>query len=324
MRLAYLITAYDQPEHLQRLVNALAAPGCEFHIHIDARVALAPFEEPLRDHPNVHFVPDRVRIQWMGFSQVESILKLLAQAQETGFDYCVLLSGSDYPIKSNSQIRAFYENASEEFMTFWRLEDRPSWAHKIQYWYPIDLIPIWGHSKGREPVYWRRLFWGRFYKYRRHMPRRRFPFAMVPYGGSDWWSLSGGCVREILDFVARNPRYGRFYRHTHCPSEMFFHTIVLNSSYATRVRNAAAYRAWSMATSPEQKASEACMLKEDDFNLRYIDWSREREAPAILDDRDWEPLRRSHDLFARKFDSRISAGLLDRADAELLREPARS
>jgi hypothetical protein len=49
-----------------------------------------------------------------------------------------------------------------------------------------------------------------------------------------------------------------------------------------------------------------------------VDWSRERESPAILDERDWEVLRDSPDLFARKFDSRISAHLLDRIDCELL------
>jgi hypothetical protein len=60
------------------------------------------------------------------------------------------------------------------------------------------------------------------------------------------------------------------------------------------------------------------MLPESDFNLRHIDWTAVREAPAILDDRDWEALRASPCLFARKFEPRRSARLLDRIDRELL------
>jgi hypothetical protein len=323
MRIAYLITAYDQPEHLHRLVSALDCEECAFFIHIDGHVDLRPFAQAgLREKANVYFSPNRVKVQWMGFSQVESILALLSQAHDVGFDYCVLLSGSDYPIKSNTYLRSFYQEADQEFITFWRLSDRPGWQHKIQYHYPIDQIPILGWSKNTEHSYLRRFFWGRFHKYRHWMPRRRFPFDMVPYGGSDWWSLSQGCVRHILNFVEENPAYRRFYRSTHCPSEMFFHTIIMNSPWAERVRNFAEYNRWSATTSDEDKRSDLCMLPEDAFNMRYIDWSGvrtgERETPAILDERDWPRLVASADLFARKFHAQRSAGILGRIDREIL------
>jgi hypothetical protein len=322
MRLAYLITAYHQPSHLHRLVCALEAQGSEFFVHVDKRVSIEPFERPLRGRHNVHFAKTRFAVQWMGFSQVQSILHLLTEASAKGFDYCVLLSGSDYPIKSNDHIRSFYENTDEEFITFWRLEDRPSWGSKIQYYYPIEWVPIRGWSKDTEPVYWRRFFWGRFHQYRRWMPRRKFPFAMVPFGGSDWWSLSAGCVADLLRFVAANPAYVRFYRYTHCPSEMFFHTIVLNSGWRQKVRGFSEYEAWRKNTSEADKARESKMLPEDGFNLRYIDWSGtktgERESPAVLDNRDWEQLLASPDLFARKFEVGASDGLLHKIDAEVL------
>jgi hypothetical protein len=322
MRIAYLITAYDQPTHLKRLVSALDHSGTDFYIHIDARADITQFNEGLANRPNVHFAANRVRVEWMGFSQVESILQLLALAAGKGFDYCVLLSGSDYPIKDNAHLQSFYKEANEEFITFWRLSDRPSWLHKIEYFYPIDQIPIRGWSKGTESRYWRRLFWGRFHQYRHWMPRRKYPFSLTPYGGSDWWSLSEGCVGSILRFVAENPAFCRFYRYTHCPSEMFFQTIVLNSEWGRRVRNYAAYQAWSATTDAKTKTSEFAMLDEDAFNLRYVDWSGtltgERETPAILDDRDWDGLRASANLFARKFDRRQSASVLDRIDREIL------
>jgi hypothetical protein len=321
MRLAYLITAYDQPAQLRRLVDALDEGDVTFYIHIDAHIDIAPFVQAVGTRQNVQFVSKRIPVQWMGFTQVESILQLMTEAATAGFDYCALLSGSDYPIKSNTQIRSFYESAAEEFITFWRLADRPSWRHKIEYFYPIDLVPIHGYSKNIESVYWRRLFWGRFHKYRRLMPKRAFPFPMTPYGGSDWWSLSGPCVEYVLRFVRDNPAFSRFYRYTHCPSEMFFHTIVMNSPFARRARMFAEYQEWSARASASDKALETVMLREDAFNLRYIDWSGQksgaREAPAVLDERDWERLEKSPALFARKFDARRSASLLDRIDRGL-------
>jgi hypothetical protein len=322
VRLAFLILAHDQPDHLARLVSALDHPESDFYVHIDAKFDLVPFQALLGGRKNVHFILKRVSVQWMGFSQVEAVFRLLIECLTKSFRYCVLLSGSDYPIKSNRDIRAFYETADEEYLTFWRLADRPSWSHKIQFHYPIDRIPIAAWSKNKDPVYLRRLFWGRFHKYRHLMPRRRFPFALTPYGGSQWWSLTEGCVRHIVDFVAANPAYSRFYRTTHSPDEMFFHTIVLNSPWANRVRNFCKYEAWSAGTSDEDKRAEDRMLPEDSFNLRYIDWSGartgERETPAILDDRDWDKLSASADLFARKFDPRRSASVLDRIDREIL------
>jgi hypothetical protein len=318
MKIAYLITAYDQPEHLHRMVRALYCDGVSFFIHIDNKIDLSTFSPEVLEKEDVCFLQKRVDVRWMGFSQVESILMLMREASRQRFDYCVLLSGSDYPIKPNSELKKFFAVSSKEFIVFWRLEDRPSWRHKIEYFYPIDLIPIYGHSKGVENNYWRRLFWGRFFKYRRLMPKRNYVPGMVPYGGSDWWSLSYECVAYVLRFVEENPDFVRFYRYTHCPSEMFFQTIILNSRFAKQVQNFDAYMEWTRKTSDEDKLKEESMLPEESFNLRYIDWNRGRELPSILDERDWHNISNSSNLFARKFDPVRSARLLDRIDQELL------
>ena len=303
MRIAYLIMAHDQPDHLHRMVKALDCDEVGFYIHIDNKVKLSRFRPEMLEKENVHFLRTRVDIQWMGFSVVEAILMLMQEAlmqDASRFDYFVLLSGSDYPIKSNSLIRKFFETSNKEFILFHRLEDWPSWKPKIEYYYPIDLVPIFGHSKGIEKSYWRRLFWGRFFKYRWLMPKRNYMAGMIPYGGSGWWSLSWGCVAYVLRFVQENPRFVSFYRYTHSPDEMFFQSIILNSEWARRVENFNAY------------------MDGNSFSLRYIDWSPERETPSILDERDWHNIRKSSDLFARKFHPIRSAKLLDLIDQELL------
>jgi len=315
--------AHNQPEHLQRMVNALDCEGAAFYIHIDKKSDAAPFHALLGDKENVRFLRDRVRANWMGFSLVEGSLRLLGEAVRRGFDYCLLLSGSDYPIKSNDYLFSFFEKADQEFITFWRLEDRPSWVHKVQYFYPIDAIPIRAWSTNCETVYWRRFFWGRFFKYQAYMPKREFPHNMVPYGGPDWWSLSYECVDYILNFVEENPDYKKFFTYTQSPGELFFQTIILNSHLATRVKNFRNYQEWSAARSVGASLSESDMLPEDAFNYRYIDWSGEktgaREAPAVLNERDYEHIKNSHCHFARKFDPIRSAKLLDLIDQEILK-----
>jgi hypothetical protein len=304
------------------MVNALDCRGAAFYIHIDKKSDATPFHLLLGKRENVHFLRDRINVNWMGFSLIEVSLRLLAQAVSHGFEYCAQLSGADYPIKSNEYIFSFFEKAEKEYITFWRLEDRPSWENKVQYYYFIDAIPIKDWSNNCEAVYWRRLFWGRFFKYQKYMPKRKFPKKMVPYGGSDWWSLSYDCAAYVLKFVGENPRYKRFFKYTQSPCELFFQTVILNSEWAARVENYDEYQKWSAERSRTAARSDSKMLPEEAFNYRYIDWSGEvtgeRETPAVLDERDWENIKSSNCHFARKFDPRRSAKLLELIDRQIL------
>ncbi len=56
------------------------------------------------------------------------------------------------------------------------------------------------------------------------------------------------------------------------------------------------------------------MKNENKAYLHYIDWSVNREDPAILDVRDYQNLKKSDALFARKFDENKSKDLLDMID----------
>lgn len=84
-KIAYLISAYKDPEHLQRLISALAY-GVEeyvcFFVHIDAKVEEKPFL-PICNKENVFFTPNRFWVQWGGYSQVLYQKELLRCAFET-------------------------------------------------------------------------------------------------------------------------------------------------------------------------------------------------------------------------------------------------
>lgn len=63
------------------------------------------------------------------------------------------------------------------------------------------------------------------------------------------------------------------------------------------------------------------VTEENKVNLHYIDWSPQREDPAILVESDLERIRLSRKYFARKVDGVRSAGLLDALDRACGFEP---
>src|SRR3569832_1189476 len=115
------------------------------------------------------------------------------------------------------------------------------------------------------------------------MPRRRFPSGLVPYGGPDWWSLSRACLAHVLERAEQQPGLVRFFCYTASPGELFFQTVILNSPFAKRVRNFAAYEEWR--DHRRTSGQDLPRLAEEAFNDRYVDWSGEaggrRETPAV-------------------------------------------
>ena len=49
-------------------------------------------------------------------------------------------------------------------------------------------------------------------------------------------------------------------------------------------------------------------------NLRYIDWKEGRSNPTILLTKDFEKMKQSDNLFARKFDMHVDEFILDQLD----------
>jgi hypothetical protein len=122
--------------------------------------------------------------------------------------------------------------------------------------------------------------------------RRRHPADLVPYTGSAHWCLS----RDSLEYAAtRDPELIRFFRWSSSPEEAFFQTVLLASPLAETLVN-------------------------DD--LRYTDWSLGGPSPKVLTIYDLDRLARSSALFARKFDSRVDAAIIDALDVQIDRAEA--
>ena len=281
MRFAYIISAYHRLGQVERLVQRLHTGDARFLVHVDRKTNAREYRElrdSLHDLP-VHFL-DRHRCHWGGFGHVRATLKGIDElcSGSIAFDYAILLTGQDYPIKPNSYIERFFE--TQHPRSFMGVSSLPTES--------------WTPRGGLDRIEYRHL---RFHGHHVRLPfKRSLPAGLQPHGGGAYWSLSRECVEYVARFVGERPDVVSFFRSVDIPDEIFFHTILMSSPLSDSIVN---------------------------DNLRYIDWTRGRR-PAILETRDFEALRDSPKLFARKFDVLQDENVLDLIDRELLREEAQA
>lgn len=303
MHLCYLILAHTDPPQLARLIKALDGGHASFYIHVDSKCALDAFTSLVKPAANVHFLSQRVAVTWGAFSVVEATLLLIRAALGTrlGFDYAVLLSGLDYPIKPKSHLLDFFaRQPGHQYLRYVSIVDTPDLAYKIRYYHFMDL-PWWQRQTITVKLR-RRLLRGL-------LPARSFLPNLIPYMGDQWWALTRDCLECIIRFIGEHGEYVDFYRYTHVPDEMFFHTIVLNSIFGQRTNQTVQTGRWRNLSRPVREAGD---------HIKYVDRNSARESPAILNAGDFNALRKSDRLFARKFSSEKSLNLLMKIDAEML------
>jgi hypothetical protein len=299
VNIAYLILAHQNPEQVIRLINRLDAQGISFFIHIDKKFhgVFRRVYESLQDRPNCFFVK-RETIRRGTFTQVKATLNGIRQIcdSKVDFDFVITLSGQDYPLKRNHEIeeqlrrykgKQLLEHFALPHDELWppngglyRIERYRFWLFNRYFIYPP-------YNKRTIKYYLATLFLSLLLD-----KKREVPHGFKPYGGSDWWCLSGDCIGFVNDLVKTQTGKDllKFYRYAISPNEMFIHTVVMNSHLKETVVN---------------------------DNLRYIDWSSNLPHPAILTKEDFERLMSSDKLFARKFDSTIDSEVLDLIDKDL-------
>ncbi len=297
MKIAYLITAHNQPIHLHRMIRALNTEKTAFFVHIDQRSDLDHFLQ-YNFPENVHFIKDRVRIEHGGFSLVRAMINLMNTALSVDdFDYCQFLSGWDYPIKNTQFIYDFlYQHYPMNFMNFYRLTGNADFVENINKYHFVDLS---GTVPGflRKPVKALQLL-------SKKLPYQR-PFLkdMIPYRGSSWFCLNKATIYYIIDFLhtEKGKRYFNYFKWVFCADEIFFHSIVLNSPFAEYCRF-------------YTRDIKTHLKNENHANLHYIDWNQNRENPAVFDLNDLSTLLNCEALYARKFTEKKSTQLLDAID----------
>lgn len=293
MKIAYLILAHQNPQLLRRAIGTLSSSHAGFFIHIDGKADMQPFRGLTGD--NVFISRERIPVYWGEFSIVRAVQLLIRQALERAEDYSyfVLLSGSDYPLRSGNYILKFMEaNQGTEFMS---LTQMPAAG------YPLSKINRVAFPSSM-PV---RRFASRAMAklglaqrdFRKHLGE------LQPYGGSQWWALSRSACQFIMDFADRNPQLERYFLNTFTSDEMFFHTILGNSPFRARTQRNLVYLDWHTGGNHPST-----------LGPQHVEFFESRETVWVTDE--WGS---GEALFARKFsDDRL--GLIDRIDQMIKRK----
>lgn len=238
MKIAYLLTAYDNPKHLIRILKSTNNSNVDYFIHIDKK-SKYKFEIP--NWRNIHILKENNNVNWGGFSFIQAVIKLLEYANNNDkYYYFVLLSGTDYPIKNNKKIFNFFSsNNGTEFINLSPMPNNDKPLHRVEYFYLENALNYHISSL------WKRIFnrLVRILHIKRRLPKEYLDYIF--FGGSNWWALTYNCVNYILNFIKKNPKFVNYYRYTLIPEESFFHTIIGNSKYINNVSNSVTYAYWS-------------------------------------------------------------------------------
>jgi len=237
MKIAYLVFAYSNPQLLRREIEALSSVDSAFFVHIDRKSNLQEFSGIKGN--NVFFLNDRVTVYWAEFSGVKAITKLILHGikAEQKFDYFVLLSGSEYPLRSVEYIHKFFEaNNGQEFMDVVKIPN-------LQAGKPLSHINSFRVPSSKPALQLIVKALSRMGVVRRDY-RKHFG-DLAPYGGHTWWALTRGACEYIIEFIDQHPKLVRYFEYAAQPEETFFHTILGNSSFKLRFRRNLLYEDWS-------------------------------------------------------------------------------
>lgn len=286
MKIAYLILAHKQIDQMNKLISALDDGNSDFFIHIDSKVA--EFSEIQK--PNVIYLKNEERkdIRWGSYEMVLATLNLIKRClnNPVNYEYVILLSGQDFPIKSNTYIQNFLSNGKESnYICFF--SDINTNVDKINKRNAL-VYPLWLQ---RENIFSRILkrFYISFsggYAYTFPFFKKKNPLSFNLYYGSQWWALRRECLIWMMEYLDSNPQFTSFFETSLIPDESFFQTLFMLSPYSGTKKN----------------------------NLHFVEWDEQGKHPVIIDKKrliELENERNDEFLFARKFDIKIHKDAID-------------
>ena len=284
LKIAHLIVAFKNPEQVFRLAKNLSSPNSDIFIHIDKKVDERPFHY-IGNLSNVHFIKERQYVVWGGYSITNAyILGMKEILAHANYDYIVLMSGQDYPLrpitefqeylKKNKGFSMMHVEAQVPKSKWWiNAADRYKYYHLNDYKFPGKKF-IHKISK-------------------RLLPNRKFLYPNYQlYGGpgATFCALTRQAAEYVVNFMQNNRKALRYAKYTHASDEFWFQTLLMNSPLRDKIINQP---------------------------LWYIDWSGRSKHPRVLNVLDYPSLIESGLFFARKFDIYEDVSVIDMLDGHL-------
>ncbi len=304
MNIAYLISAYKDPVQLKNLVEFLRGDGTHFYIHIDKKVDISPFQKLLPEYKtsneSLTYLKIRVPVYWGGFSQIRYQKMLIGTALNSGIDFkrYVIITGQDFPLVSREKIiKDFSENKEKEYLTglnFSNLSKKYD-VNQSQ----LEKITLYHFFRDFYPFSQRLCFIlsSIMRKIMKLLPIRKKPYLLIKgkkwdvYMSSSYMAITAPCAKNVYNKM-NDKNIVRYFRYSFVPEELMIPTIIFNSEFA----------------------SKAEILITDKYpGLKYLSaltYFNYNKCIEIFTEKNYEELVASKKLFARKFSSDESSGLM--------------
>lgn len=285
---AYLVIAHKNDLTFQTLLQMIDDERNDIFIHMDEKNTEYDIELVRKNikYSQV-FHSSRTNVNWGGYSQINAEFLLLELATGIGkYSYYHLISGEDLPIKTQSFIHGFFEkNQGKEFIRFESSEF--NYSERIKYYYLFQEKI----GRNRKRIALRMI--NRVSLYLQKVFGVNRSANMKFQKGTNWFSITD----ELARYICKQKEWvSRTFRNTLCCDEVFLQTMVLNSNFNRNIFH-----------------------KEFDNDpvsiMRLIDW--QRGNPYIFSSCDFEELKASKMLFARKFDASINKEIILKVCNEL-------
>lgn len=286
-RHAYLILAHTNFNQLKKLIEILDYEQNDIYVHVDLKAKDFDFKdfEGLTVKSKLYFLPNRIRVNWGGVSIMRAELALLKAALNNGvYDYLHLLSGLDFPLKTQDEIHTFFkDNEGKEFISYW-----PVKKSMLSRFYYFTVFP-----EGEKNF--RTRFINHIVKGIQMISGIRINKKVDFKVGSQWFSITNSLARYILE---HEDWLEKVFRRTSTCDEVFMQTLVWNSPFRNKL--------FSQEIPESQKEFNLA-------NMRLIDWTRGESVrhPWTFKNSDLQQLQESPHLWARKFDEKIDPDIID-------------
>ena len=236
MKLAFLISAHNDPTQLKRLIASLPT-NAVFIVHIDAKADIKPFTSLIAD-ARVCFIEDRTDVMWGSIGVVEAQMKMIRKALEfhrqEPIDYFVSLSGLDYPLRSNEYLESFFkEHQGREWIVTLCMEGQGE-AARLYREHRYFNYKSWkyGTLKSKFRVALRKMSYA--LGIRKKLRFRDGGREYVLHKGSMWWAISPELARLALSYWDEHPQYVRYFYDGFAPDETFIPTLTAHSPFAEK------------------------------------------------------------------------------------------
>lgn len=248
-------------------------------IHVDKKLGEKEFnlmKKCFSSLSNVLFLEERHDVRWGSISQIDVMLMLLKKAQDYDFKYISLISGDDIPLMSNKTRNNFLDIAYENRAEFIGTEaDCKKYYNRINIKHPSFMFK-------KDRSFLKKMMCKIINLYNRKYNKLDLTNFPEVYKGAQWFTISNFAVDYIFKYLRLNKDYYNYFLYSFCGDEIFFQTILFNSDFKKNIKF---------------DDNESIM------SMRYIDWVSGPDYPRTLNEDDFEKIKNSQMLFARKIKS---------------------